>query len=142
MANTIGTGRCRAISQNSWKDDCVCRPRNRDQTSVSFQGICGGRRPPLQIPRMRILCASLIGALLCASTHASDEFDPPRFEIALESAYLFGAINPPQDYQIAAEFITGRVRWGVVRNDNWLRGYHQFYFSLVAEPFLEGIENR
>ncbi len=72
---------------------------------------------------------------------ATEEFNPQRFELALESGYLFGAINPPADYQIGAEFLTARVRWGVLRGDNWLRGYHQFYVSAIAEPIFSGIEN-
>jgi lipid A 3-O-deacylase len=72
---------------------------------------------------------------------ATEEFNPQRFEVALESAYLFGAINPPADYQIGAEFLTARIRWGVVRSDNWLRGFHQFYISAIAEPIFQGIEN-
>lgn len=91
---------------------------------------------------MRIFCACLAGLLLGAPARASEELDPPRFEVAFESAYLFGAINPPKDYQIPAQFVTGRIRWGVIQNDSWLRGYHQFYFSVLAEPFVEGIENR
>ncbi|MEP7015715.1 MAG: acyloxyacyl hydrolase [Verrucomicrobiota bacterium] len=95
---------------------------------------------------MRLFCAAMFWILLGAQVQAiespKEELNPPRFEVALESAYLIGAINPPQDYQIAAEFITARIRWGVVDRDDWLRGYHQFYVSAVAEPFLEGIENR
>jgi len=72
---------------------------------------------------------------------ATEEFNPHRFEFALESGYLFGAINPPTDYQIGAEFLTARIRWGVVRGDNWLRGFHQFYVSAIAEPIFRGIEN-
>jgi lipid A 3-O-deacylase len=70
----------------------------------------------------------------------TEELDPQRFEFALESGYLFGAINPPADYQILAEFLTARIRWGVIQH-GWLRGYNQFYFSGVAEPILRGIEN-
>jgi lipid A 3-O-deacylase len=70
----------------------------------------------------------------------TEELDPQRFEFALESGYLFGAINPPADYQILAEFLTARIRWGVLQH-GWLRGYNQFYFSAVAEPILRGIEN-
>jgi len=83
----------------------------------------------------------------CDATHeppsgpAADELNPPRFELAIESGYLFGAINPPQDYQIGAEFLTARVRWGVVQSDTWLRGYNQFYVSAIAEPIFRGIEN-
>ena len=72
---------------------------------------------------------------------ATEEFNPRPFEVALETGYLFGAINPPTDYQIGAAFLTGRVRWGVVRSDSWLRGYHQFYVSAIAEPIFKGIEN-
>jgi lipid A 3-O-deacylase len=69
------------------------------------------------------------------------ELNPRSFELAVESGYLFGAINPPQDYQIGAEFLTARVRWGVVQRDVWLRGYNQFYVSAIAEPIFRGIEN-
>ena len=72
---------------------------------------------------------------------ATEEFNPRPFEVALETGYLFGAINPPTDYQIGAAFLTGRVRWGVVRSESWLRGYHQFYVSAIAEPIFKGIEN-
>ena len=72
---------------------------------------------------------------------ATEEFNPQRFEVAIESGYLFGAINPPASYQIGAEFLTARVRWGVVRSDSWFRGYHQFYVSAVLEPIFRGIEN-
>src|SRR6266576_2979750 len=33
----------------------------------------------------------------------AEELNPQRFELAVESGYLFGAINPPTDYQIFAE---------------------------------------
>jgi len=98
--------------------------------------------------RVCFACAVLVG---CSQTFggveqqrvatATEEFNPHRFEFALESGYLFGAINPPTDYQIGAEFLTARVRWGVLRGDNWLRGYHQFYVSAIAEPIFSGIEN-
>jgi len=98
--------------------------------------------------RVCFACAVLVG---CSQTFggveqqrvatATEEFNPHRFEFALESGYLFGAINPPTDYQIGAEFLTARVRWGVIRGDNWLRGFHQFYVSAIAEPIFSGIEN-
>ncbi|HEY2143519.1 MAG TPA: acyloxyacyl hydrolase [Candidatus Udaeobacter sp.] len=72
---------------------------------------------------------------------ATEELNAQRFEFALESGYLFGAINPPAGYQILTEFLTARIRWGAIRSDNWLRGYNQFYFSAMAEPILQGIEN-
>ena len=71
----------------------------------------------------------------------TEELNPQRFELAVESGYLFGAINPPADYEIGTEFLTARVRWGVVRHDMWLRGYNQFYVSAIAEPIFRGIEN-
>ena len=75
-------------------------------------------------------------------TEATTEvLNPHRFELAVESGYLFGAINPPTGYEIGAEFLTARVRWGVVQRDIWLRGYNQFYISAVAEPIFRGIEN-
>src|ERR1044072_1192081 len=84
--------------------------------------------------------AAFAGTELPLSAAATDELNPQRFEFALESGYLFGAINPPQDYQIGTEFLTARVRWGVVQRDIWLRGYNQFYISAIAEPILRGIE--
>ena len=96
------------------------------------------------------LCAACL--LLSISSHtfggerqavvsAVEEFNPHRFELALETGYLFGAINPPTDYQIGAVFLTGRIRWGVISSNCWLRGYNQFYFSGMAEPIFKGIEN-
>jgi hypothetical protein len=72
---------------------------------------------------------------------ASDEFDPHQIEFALQTGYLFGAINPPADYQIGALFLTERIRWGVFRSDSWLRGYNQLYISGIAEPIFKGIES-
>src|SRR5881392_4198959 len=81
------------------------------------------------------LCFACAVLLACSPTFAgveqppvatiTEEFNPQRFEFAIESGYLFGAINPPASYQIGAEFLTARVRWGVVRSDSWFRGYHQ-----------------
>jgi len=102
---------------------------------------------------MKTLRASVVFAFLLACLQAfggterpsaelpPTELNPRSFEFAVESGYLFGAINPPTDYQIGAEFLTARVRWGVVRSDTWLRGYHQFYVSAIAEPIFRGIEN-
>ena len=70
-----------------------------------------------------------------------DELNPERFELALESGYLFGFINSPHSYEIGAEFLAARVRWGVLDRDDWLRGYNQFYLSAVGEPIFRGIEN-
>jgi lipid A 3-O-deacylase len=71
----------------------------------------------------------------------TEAFDAPTFELAAESAYLFGFANNPHSYEIGAEFLTARVRWGAVQTDSWLRGYNQFCFTAMAEPIFRGIEN-
>ena len=44
----------------------------------------------------------------------------------MESAYLLGILGNPNNYEIGAEFITARLRWGVNRDaDSWFRGYNQ-----------------
>ena len=74
------------------------------------------------------------------SSNVSEE--PPRFDFALESAYLFGAINPPATYQISANFLTARVRWGnYLDRHGFFRGYNQVYLSFLTEPIIRGIEN-
>src|SRR4029077_4602130 len=74
------------------------------------------------------------------STAMSDE--PPRFDFAVESAYLFGAFNPPRNYEISADFLTARMRWGnYLDREGFFRGYNQVYFSFLAEPIIRGIEN-
>lgn len=102
---------------------------------------------------MKMLPAFSAFALVCACSQAfagmpvpsgagpADGFNPQQFELAFESGYLFGVINPPRNYEIGALFVTGRVRWGVVRSDSWIRGYQQFYVSAIAEPIFRGIEN-
>jgi len=97
------------------------------------------------------ICAACVALWICShsfaggerqsAVNAIEEFNPHRFELALETGYLFGAINPPTDYQIGAVFLTGRIRWGVITSDSWLRGYNQFYVSGMAEPIFKGIEN-
>jgi lipid A 3-O-deacylase len=68
--------------------------------------------------------------------------EPPAFDLSVESAYLFGAFNPPRNYEISADFLTARLRWGnYLKNDGFFRGYNQIYLSLLAEPFIRGIEN-
>src|SRR5436309_14680689 len=87
----------------------------------------------------------LTASRMFAGTEISNEtatvLNPPRFEVAVESGYLFGVINPPQDYEIGALFVTGRVRWGILDTDSWLRGYKQFYGSAIAVPSLPGLES-
>jgi lipid A 3-O-deacylase len=71
-----------------------------------------------------------------------DPLDPPRFEMAAESAYLLCIANNPHGYEVAAEFLTGRIRWGVNDTDNWMRGYQQFYVTAEGQAIVRGVENR
>ena len=97
------------------------------------------------------VCFACVVLLACSQTFggieqprvatATEELNPQRFEFAIESGYLFGAINPPASYEIGAEFLTARIRWGVMQGDTWLRGYNQFYISAIVEPIFRGIEN-
>jgi opacity protein-like surface antigen len=100
----------------------------------------------MKIVRAAIVLVIFLGTSRAfAGTEITNEnvsaLDAPQFEIALESAYLLGAFNNPNSYEIGAEFLTARVRWGAVQSDSWLRGYNQFYVSAMAEPIFRGIEN-
>src|SRR3977135_1804833 len=98
---------------------------------------------PYRSAPVKSLCAILVIIFLAGSqlpAHSS-EIESPGFELAVESAYLFGFINSPHSYEIGAEFVTARMRWGGIENDSWLHGYNQVYFSAVAEPIIRGIEN-
>ena len=67
---------------------------------------------------------------------------PPAFQLALESAYLLGIFNPPHSYELNADFLTARLRWGNHLDSTGIfRGYNQLYFSVLAEPIIRGIEN-
>jgi opacity protein-like surface antigen len=100
---------------------------------------------------MRIFRAAIVLVIFLgtsrtfAGTEITNEnisaLDAPRFEVALQSAYLLGVFGNPNSYEIGAEFLTARVRWGAVQSDSWLRGYNQFYVSAMAEPIFRGIEN-
>lgn len=70
-----------------------------------------------------------------------DALNAPRFELAVESGYLFGFIRNPIPYQIGAEFITVRMHWGGILNDGWLRGYNQVYALAMVQPIFRGPES-
>src|SRR6266581_3723450 len=93
------------------------------------------------IPLVFFLTVSRAFAGTQITNENASVLEAPRFEVALESAYLLGVFGNPNSYEIGAEFLTARVRWGVVQNDSWLRGYNQFYISAVAEPIFRGPEN-
>lgn len=95
------------------------------------------------------LSAAILGLALLTSrlpasefqTAPEEVFDPPRFEIGVQSGYLLGVFGNPHAYEVAPQFITGRIRWGANDANNWTRGYNQFCFTLMAEPITRGIEN-
>ncbi len=74
---------------------------------------------------------------------APNTVDAPHLEFSAESAYLGSIAGNPNSYEIGAEFLTARLRWGVNSNDeSFFRGYNQIYGSIVGEGFFRGIENR
>ncbi|MEP6936669.1 MAG: acyloxyacyl hydrolase, partial [Chthoniobacterales bacterium] len=74
-------------------------------------------------------------------TTSNDPFDAPSFELAAESAYMLGVFGNPHNYEIAAQTLAARVRWGALRGDGFMRGYNQVYLLGVGELFTRGIEN-
>jgi opacity protein-like surface antigen len=73
---------------------------------------------------------------------AIENFDPPHFELASETAYLLGFIGNPNSYEIGAQFFTARWRWGVNPDENSIfRGYNQIYLLGMVEPIFRGPEN-
>ena len=102
----------------------------------------------------RILCAFLLfclGASLApaagdkVSTHFTrdtrTDSDAPSFEMSTETAYMLGVIGNPNSYEIGAQFITARWRFGPVYREGFLRGYNQFYILGMVEPIFRGPEN-
>jgi opacity protein-like surface antigen len=73
---------------------------------------------------------------------SAGEITAPRFEIAAETSYLWGSLANPNSYEVGAQFITARMRWGTINNDSFMRGYNQVYFLGMAQPFFRGPENR
>jgi lipid A 3-O-deacylase len=69
------------------------------------------------------------------------ELDAPSFEMAVETSYLWGWLANPNSYELGAEFITARWRWGTIERDGWMRGYNQIYVLGMAEPIFRGPEN-
>ena len=76
------------------------------------------------------------------ATHfARDESDAPSFEMAAETAYMLGIIGNPASYEVGAQFITARWRFGPVFREGFFRGYNQFYILGMVEPIIRGPEN-
>jgi lipid A 3-O-deacylase len=96
----------------------------------------------------RVACVSILVAMFSAIStfggaegSSPNDLDAPNFESSVESAFLFSILGNPHRYQIGAEFLTARVRWGINESDSWLRGYNQFYVLAMAEPIFSGPEN-
>ncbi len=103
--------------------------------------------------RLRTLLVSLL-TFLCFTPRArageetinpcvgdSGALAAPSFEIAAESSYLSGSLANPNSYEVAAQFLTARWRWGTIQRESWLRGYNQVYFLAMGESILRGPEN-
>ena len=97
----------------------------------------------------RVVCVSVFAATFSAvsTSHGvesspANDLNAPNFETSVESAFLFSILGNPHRYQVGAEFLTARVRWGINQSDSWLRGYNQFYVLAMAEPIFNGPENR
>ncbi|MBA2432540.1 MAG: acyloxyacyl hydrolase [Chthoniobacterales bacterium] len=87
---------------------------------------------------LALLLGVFAGALQAEERDAP--LDPPSFQLAVESGYMLGFRNP-NSYEVAAQFLTARVRWGVIDHDSFWRGYQQAYLTLMGEPFVRGLEN-
>ena len=69
------------------------------------------------------------------------ELEMPSWEIAAETAYLWGSLANPNSYEVGAQFITARLRWGAIEREGFMRGYNQVYFLAMAQPIFRGPEN-
>jgi hypothetical protein len=89
-----------------------------------------------------IVQSALAGDETAITSSALSTEQPPAFQLALESAYLLGIFNPPHSYELNADFLTARLRWGNHLDSTGIfRGYNQLYFGAMAEPIIRGIEN-
>ena len=61
--------------------------------------------------------------------------------MAAETAYMLGVIGNPNSYEVGAQFVTARWRFGPVYREGFFRGYNQFYILGMAEPIIRGPEN-
>ena len=113
-------------------------------------------RPFMKFARLSLAIA--LGALLFRGTSVwageanpggaqqtvvtTEGVDAPHFEVSAETAYLLSVAGNPNNYEIGAQFFTGRLRWGVNNNDeSFFRGYNQVYGLAMAEPIFRGPEN-
>ena len=101
--------------------------------------------------RRFLLAAACLSTITAATARAGNdavssrlrgngELHAPTLEIAAETAYMWGSIANPNSYEVGAQFITARLRWGVIDRDTWLRGYNQIYLLAMVEPIFRGPE--
>ncbi len=79
--------------------------------------------------------------LVSSRVRGNGELNAPTLEVSAESAYMWGSLANPNSYEVAAQFITARMRWGTIERNTWLRGYNQVYLLAMVEPILRGPEN-
>jgi opacity protein-like surface antigen len=91
---------------------------------------------------MATMDLAVAGAAASSSSPTLAGESPPTFELSIESAYLLGIFGNPHSYEVNANFLTARVRWGDwTDRPGFFRGYNQVYFSAEAQPIIRGIEN-
>lgn len=76
-----------------------------------------------------------------ARLRGNGDLQAPTLEISTESAYMWGSLANPNSYDVAAQFVTARLRWGIIDHDTWMRGYNQVYLLAMVQPILRGPEN-
>ncbi len=68
------------------------------------------------------------------------QLDAPSFEMAAETSYLWGSLANPNSYEVGAQFLTARWRWGTIESAGLMRGFNQVYALAMVEPILRGPE--
>jgi hypothetical protein len=87
----------------------------------------------LRLLLLLTLSTSRLGFAGLTTAPVSGSEQPSRFDLSVESAYLLGIFGNPHSYEINANFITARVRWGNFRDlPDFLRGYNQVYLSAIV----------
>jgi lipid A 3-O-deacylase len=100
--------------------------------------------------RIASLVAALAAAVAPLAGAANEAVSPrlrlsdqeaPRYELAVETSFLWGSLANPNSYEVQANFVTARMRWGAIEADNFMRGYNQVYFLATVQPITRGPEN-
>lgn len=102
--------------------------------------------------RRRLIVVLLVAYAFAVPAHAGSEavssrlrsngeLDAPTFEVAGAATYMLGVFGNPHNYEITGAMIEGRVRWGAIHSDGFMRGYNQVYFQGPGQSFVRGLEN-